>query len=532
VDFLNRQRTDTSGVPWFTVASLVNPHDVSSWPINWQVPPGVAGVVGWEGYPPPPSIPARGAKSRIDTCWTVINGDSVRRIFQVDLNPDGFPQSNSFLPPTYAESLADKPWCQQDYRMKWGLAFGANSDYNFIQQSQPFRSPLPFQLQGTNYAPWSLSYLQFYFYCQYLADLQLRKILQSLDSNGLTNNTIVVFLSDHGDMTAAHGGMLQKWHNAYEESVRVPMIISSPLINENSQEMREILQPTSSIDLAPTLLALAGFKPDELTDKLAAGHHASKGTTFPGADLSSHIWGTNTGPIVGPDGNWRYGVLFVSNDMITELGTVNPGDKKKGSFNLFCQRVDSTIALGYSMDTGTVRQPNNMRAFCTGDWKIVKYVDPHGVEQDQWELYSLAFDPLEQINLVHFRTGAVRDDVSVPGMTAEELRLKNESLRQQLANATGVAETASPAAQIQLFQNIPNPFSQQTTIPFFIPDSGPVLLTLSNLAGNEFLVIVNQELPAGNHKYNIDGKHIPSGIYLATLRFNSQTVVKKIIVIK
>ena len=73
----------------------------------------------------------------------------------VDLNPDGFPQDNGTLPPTFDESLDDKPRCQKDYALKWGLAFAAKTDYGFIGKA-PYRSPLPFQLQG-DYAqigPW------------------------------------------------------------------------------------------------------------------------------------------------------------------------------------------------------------------------------------------------------------------------------------------------------------------------------------------------------------------------------------------
>jgi arylsulfatase A-like enzyme len=240
VDFLKVAGADNSGIPWFTVASLVNPHDISAWPINWQAPGGT-GVVGWKHYPPPPPIPQKGDSSRLDTLITVINGDSVVKIFRVDLNPDGFPQDNSFLSPTFGESPASKPLCQYDYSYKWGLAWAAKTDYTFIQDTLPFRSPHPFQLRGAYDSAWSLSYIQFYHYCEYLAELRIRRILQALDSNGLTENTIVVFLSDHGDMTTAHGGCIQKWHNAYEESVRVPMIISSPLVNANKDVMREIL---------------------------------------------------------------------------------------------------------------------------------------------------------------------------------------------------------------------------------------------------------------------------------------------------
>ncbi len=530
VNFLNTAGTDTTSIPWFTVCSLVNPHDISAWPTNWQVPNG-AGVVPWKDYPPPPSIPALGTKSRIDTLVKVVNGDTVVKIFQVDLNPDGFPQNNSFLPPTYSESLVDKPLCQQDYALKWGLAFGATWDNNFIVGGFPYTSPHPFQLQG-EYDAWSLSYIQFFYYCHYLADLQIRRILQALDESGLNNNTIVVFLSDHGDLTTAHGGIIQKWHNAYEETVRVPMIVSSPLVNSDPNEIREILQPTSSIDLAPTLLGLAGLNEEALRRNMLAIHGKSATIPFPGADLSSYIKGINTGPIIGPDGNLRTGVLFIGNDMVTELGLNNPGDMRIAAYDLFLERVDSVISIGNPLTQGPVRQPNNSRAFCTGDWKIVKYVDPHGVEPDQWELYCLTYDPIESINLVDFSTGEVRDDVIVPGMTTEEIRLKNDALRQELNHATGIAEIGPPPRNIKLFQNSPNPFNIQTTISFYLPESGMVRLAITDLSGKEVHHLVNQTLSAGFHTYDFAAGQIPSGVYLIKLNVDSQQSVKKMILMK
>ncbi len=235
VEFLDGKKSDPSQTPWFAVGSLLNPHDCSIWPINWHAP-GNRGVEPWAAYPPPLPIPDKGTTTR---------PGGVYNSHVVELNPDGFPQDNCTLPQTYSETLADKPQCQKDYAYKWGLAFAANIDYSLAQTGAPYKTPQPFPLQGEHAQAWTLAYSQFYFYCMYLVDLQIRRILQALDDNGLTDNTIVVFLSDHGEMAGAHGGMIQKWHNAYEESIRVPMIISSPLVNADKEQMKDILQPTS-----------------------------------------------------------------------------------------------------------------------------------------------------------------------------------------------------------------------------------------------------------------------------------------------
>ena len=46
--------------------------------------------------------------------------------------------------------------------------------------------------------------------------------------SGMADDTIVVFTSDHGDLLGAHGGLQQKWYNAYDEAIRVPLVVSGP----------------------------------------------------------------------------------------------------------------------------------------------------------------------------------------------------------------------------------------------------------------------------------------------------------------
>ncbi len=512
VDFLNSIGQTPPSDPWLMVASLVNPHDISAWPINWQVP-DTAGVVPWRDYPPVLTIPAQGDSSLWGTVTNVIQGDTVYKTFRVPLNPDGFPQGNSALPPTFAEDLSGKPQCQQDYAYKWGLAWGSNTDYTFINQHLPFRSPHPFQLQDTLYPAWSLSYIQFYFYCQYLADLQIRRILEALDNNHLTENTIVIFLSDHGDMTSAHGGIIQKWYNAYEESVRVPMIVSSPLVNSSQDSIRVISSTSSSIDMAPTLLGFAGYSQQELIPILEAQHGSLGVRSFPGIDLSPYIKGTASGPFIGSDGNPRPGVLFMASDMIT--GQLN--NYHENQYNLFLSRVDSTIDLGYPLAPGPVMQPNNPRAFCTGDWKIVQYVDPDGAASDQWELYCLSSDPTERYNLDDYATGEVLPGASVPGMTYDQLVMKNDSLKNQLAAVVGLQEPGPGPRDDGLLRNFPNPFTGETTISFFLADPGDVQLSVADLSGRTVQTILHRYLTRGTHAFRFDGQQISPGVYLIML---------------
>lgn len=80
------------------------------------------------------------------------------------------------------------------------------------------------------------------------------KVYDKLKSSKFYDNTIIIFTSDHGDLLGAHGGLFQKWYNAYEEATHVPFIIHSPKLFSNRQTTDML---TSHVDILPTLLGLA-----------------------------------------------------------------------------------------------------------------------------------------------------------------------------------------------------------------------------------------------------------------------------------
>ncbi len=80
-------------------------------------------------------------------------------------------------------------------------------------------------------------------------DRSAGKILDTLDELGLSDNTIVVYTSDHGDMMGAH--RLVEKSVMYEEAVRIPWLMRVPGI-----ESRRVDNCVSQIDMVPTLLDL------------------------------------------------------------------------------------------------------------------------------------------------------------------------------------------------------------------------------------------------------------------------------------
>lgn len=87
-----------------------------------------------------------------------------------------------------------------------------------------------------------------------LIDDQLGRMLDALDETGQRENTLIIFMSDHGEMLGDHG-LIQKGCRFYEGLVRVPLIFVLPEQVQAGLQSDALVELT---DIAPTLLELAG----------------------------------------------------------------------------------------------------------------------------------------------------------------------------------------------------------------------------------------------------------------------------------
>ena len=86
-----------------------------------------------------------------------------------------------------------------------------------------------------------------------LIDDQVGRMIDALEESGQRENTIIIFMSDHGETLGDHG-LLQKGCRFYEGLVRVPLIWSWPGQIEQNVQSDALVELT---DIAPTLLGLA-----------------------------------------------------------------------------------------------------------------------------------------------------------------------------------------------------------------------------------------------------------------------------------
>lgn len=110
--------------------------------------------------------------------------------------------------------------------------------------------------KGTEMGDYFRNNIQNYYACMTGVDENVGRIVDALKANGLFENTIVVFTSDHGIQMGAHSQAGKDIY--YEESMRIPMIITYP---EKLKPRRSNLN-IAFADLYPTLLSLMGFKKD------------------------------------------------------------------------------------------------------------------------------------------------------------------------------------------------------------------------------------------------------------------------------
>jgi len=163
------------------------------------------------------------------------------------------------------------------------------------------------------------------------------QLLDALEQTGQLNDTVFVFTSDHGYWYGEHGLSVER-RLAYEEAARIPLLIRYPQIVKAGTTIDRF---ALSIDLAPTVLELAGVKADGAMD---------------GRSLVPLLEGKTPK-------NWRTSLLI----------------------EYYSDRVFPRIRnMGY-------------KAVRTARYKYIHYADLEGMD----ELYDLKTDPYEMHNVIN-----------------------------------------------------------------------------------------------------------------------------------
>ncbi|MEX0331887.1 MAG: sulfatase [Puniceicoccaceae bacterium] len=93
-----------------------------------------------------------------------------------------------------------------------------------------------------------------YYACVSYIDKQVEKLMEALEENGISENTIVILWGDHGWHLGDHGMWCK--HTNYEQATRSPLLIVDPRM---AYQTRTTMKPVEFLDMAPTLAELAGL---------------------------------------------------------------------------------------------------------------------------------------------------------------------------------------------------------------------------------------------------------------------------------
>lgn len=143
------------------------------------------------------------------------------------------------LPPSYFEAMEGNagklPRVYEFYRRAWGL-YDADTAREYML----------------------LNFLQIE-----ALDAAIGRFLAALDKHGLYNDALVIFAGDHGEMNCELA-LVDKGVYAHPKVARVPLSIKLPAGQRSAAS--QIDAPICLLDLAPTILDIAGIKPDDRLD--------------------------------------------------------------------------------------------------------------------------------------------------------------------------------------------------------------------------------------------------------------------------
>ncbi len=227
----------------------------------------------------------------------------------------------------------------------------------------------------------------YYYNCLVDVDRHIDALLEGLEKSGEADNTIVLFVSDHGEMLGVHGHR-GKGCLTYKEVTNVPLSIIHPDIRGGNQT--EAL--TSHVDILPTLLSLIGLSDDEVANK----YPFLKGRSFSSSLSAPNSLGARE----------QGGVLFQWSSLIYL------DDESAGSFaRIRAARgmLETTQALSDAKLSLGLDNRAHMRGVFDGRYKFARYFSPlehhlpksfeNLVRYNDLELYDTHKDPGENINL-------------------------------------------------------------------------------------------------------------------------------------
>jgi len=240
-------------------------------------------------------------------------------------------------------------------------------DAYYMPRNREFLSK---NLTGKELIEWKYqNYIRDYMAVIASVDESVGRLLEYLDKNNLTDNTIIVYTSDQGFYMGEHGWFDKRF--MYEESFHTPLIISYPKHIKEGSECNQMVQ---NIDFAPTFLDLAGLQ---------------KPKYMPGTSLQPLFAGA-------PVKKWRKSLYYHYYDYPTyHLVRKHDGVRTERYKLIHFYGKGGERAVVENKYQG---QPGTRENNCFNALKSINYFTDDA-DIDYWELYDIKSDPNELHNI-------------------------------------------------------------------------------------------------------------------------------------
>ena len=280
IDWLNRFGDNSGGTskPWCLTVGFVNPHDREFFP-------GGTEWVNYDNFLLDPTVNPQCLEpvyyyTTIDqqTACGQVQQTYYGPVVDWDTNvlksppPQGFPTT----PPNWedqnsisAKNLSTQTFFQAFQQLIWGgISYDPSQTTPSVERYPIPRPAVNFALGRFPFSYWQRG-LDSYAQLMGIVDTQIGRVIDAIPQNVL-NNTIIVFASDHGEYSGAHGFAQGKMGTAYEEAWHIPLIVVDPSgrFTDDIGTIRTGL--TSGVDLSTLLVSIGNLGTrDWMTGNLA-----------------------------------------------------------------------------------------------------------------------------------------------------------------------------------------------------------------------------------------------------------------------
>jgi len=111
-------------------------------------------------------------------------------------------------------------------------------------------------------------------------------------------------------------------------------------------------------------------------------------------------------------------------------------------------------------------------------------------------------------------------------------RIYQKSKNNQQLSETVTIEIHKETGDYNLYQNVPNPFSETTSISFYLPKEEYVEIEIYDVRLNPLGTITQKIFPAGKNTVSFDAKRLSAGVYFYKMKAGDFVAVKKMVVSK